>query len=58
MEIVKERMAGEGLYSYGVRYYVIKVPIDVTGICFEFKTEQEAENFIRNYKNEDGKHES
>ena len=46
MRIVTEDLTG-GLGSCGgTRYYVIKEPINETGICRQFDTRAEAEAFI------------
>ena len=46
MKIVTENLrdciGGRG----GTRYYVIKTPINETGICFQFDSREEAEAFI------------
>ena len=46
MKIVTENLrdciGGRG----GTRYYVIKTPINETGICHQFETKAEAEAFI------------
>lgn len=54
MQIVREDLRGcigrieRGLP--GFRYYVIETPIFETGVCIEFKTEEEAEQYIREHK--------
>lgn len=49
MKIVKEDLRG-CLNAMGVkeRYWVVKVPISKTGICFDFATKEEAQKFIDN----------
>lgn len=57
MRIIKEDLTGcinrisEGAPT--ARYLVIKEPINETGICKEFKTEAEAQEFIRKHRRED-----
>jgi hypothetical protein len=52
MRIIKEDLTGcinkTGAPAY--RYYVIKTPINETGICLEFKTKEEAEDFFAEVK--------
>jgi hypothetical protein len=49
MKIVKENLRGcinkEG--APDCRYYVIKAPINETGICVEFESEKEAQEYIQ-----------
>lgn len=53
MRIVKEDMTGcinrIGTGAPEARYLVIKEPINETGICKEFKTEEEAQKYIREH---------
>lgn len=46
MQIVAETYRGRVL-----RYFVIKIPIIETGICFEFKTKEAAQAYIDAHKN-------
>ena len=56
MKIIKENLTGcinrIGTGAPKTRFLVIQEPINETGICKEFKTEEEAQEFIRKYKNE------
>lgn len=51
MQIVREDLRGcigrieRGLPEF--RYYVVQTPVLETGVCIEFKTEKEAEQYIR-----------
>jgi hypothetical protein len=51
MRIIKEDLTGcinrIAAGTPAARYLVIKEPINETGICKEFKTETEAQEFIR-----------
>ena len=51
MRIIKEDLTGcinrIGTGAPEARYLVIKEPINETGICKEFETEAEAQEFIR-----------
>jgi len=51
MRIIKEDLTGcinrIATGAPAARYLVIKEPINETGICKEFKTETEAQEFIR-----------
>lgn len=50
MRIIKEDLTGciNGIVAGTpkARYFVIEEPINETGICKEFKTEEEAQEFI------------
>lgn len=51
MRIIKENLTGcinrIAVGAPAARYLVIEEPINETGICKEFKTEAEAQEFIR-----------
>lgn len=51
MRIIKEDLTGcinrIATGAPAARYWVIEEPINETGICKEFKTEAEAQEFIR-----------
>ena len=46
MRIVTEDLRGCLGSRSGIRYYVIKTPINETGMCYQFETKAEAEAFI------------
>ena len=46
MRIVTEDLSGCIGGRGSLRYYVIKEPINETGICYQFETKAEAEAFI------------
>jgi len=46
MKIVTEDLSGCIGSRGSIRYYVIKEPINETGICYQFETKAEAEAFI------------
>jgi len=46
MRIVMEDLRGCIGGRGSIRYYVIKEPINETGICYQFETKAEAEAFI------------
>ena len=54
MQIVREDLRGcigrieRGLPEF--RYYVIQTPISKTGVCKEFRSEEEAEQYVREHK--------
>lgn len=56
MRIVKEDLTGcinwAASGAPAARYWVIEEPINETGICKEFKTETEAQQFIKTYGRE------
>ncbi len=54
MQIVREDLRGcigrieRGLPEF--RYYVIQAPVSETGVCIEFKTEENAARYIEQHK--------
>lgn len=46
-EIVKEKISALNQIGCDYRYYVIAVPINETGICFEFDSEDKARAYIK-----------
>jgi len=54
VKIIKQDLTGcinwIGSGAPAARYWVIEPPINETGICKEFKTEAEAQEFMREYE--------